>query len=117
MKKCIVSLISCVFLFLVTLTSFAEEKPLRPSGLDTPKPQDQKIYIKGDTLKTIISAENDKSQPRDSLMQRYKVLYETKDGQKDTFTLQVQMNKEGKIIKADIVNLTKTAGGWNTTVK
>lgn len=75
------------------------------------KPPQQRIWLKSDIIQKIISAVNDKSQPANSLTQRYRVLIETTKGQKQTVTIQVQMNENGEILKATNVSPSKQMGG------
>lgn len=111
MKKLLVFATIAVVMGLSLVASFAVEKqgPIV-------KPPQQRIWLKGDIIQKIISAVNDKSQPANSLTQRYSVLIETTKGQKQTVTIQIQMNEKGEIVKATNVTATKQMAGGGIEV-
>ncbi len=111
MKKLLVLATVAGVVGLSLVASFAVEKqgPIV-------KPPQQRIWLKGDIIQKIISAVNDKSQPANSLTQRYRVLIETTKGQKQTVTIQIQMNENGQIVKATDVSPTKQQGGIQVIV-
>ena len=75
------------------------------------KPRKQEIRIINDTLQKIISAKNDKSQPANSLTQRYRVEFETTSRQRQFMIIEIQMNEKGEILKANIVSASKQSSG------
>ncbi len=110
MKKLLVitTIIGLVGFFWVA--SFAQVKQLPTSKIE-PKAKLQRLFITGLPIKNLISAENDKSQPPDSLTQRYRVLFETLAKQRDTMVIEVGVDNKGKIIKSNIVSSPKAGGG------
>ena len=92
------------------VASFAQEVRVQPSK-SIPK-----LVIRGVSIQKIISVENDKSQPPDSLIQRYRVAYVTTKEKSNTMTVQVDRDKMGEILKASIVSGTKAGGGMFSPV-
>ena len=92
------------------VASFAQEVRVQPSK-SIPK-----LVIRGVSIQKIVSVENDKSQPPDSLIQRYRVVYVTTKGKSNTMIVQVDSNKMGEILKASIVSGTKAGGGMFSPV-
>jgi hypothetical protein len=103
MKKLLVVAIIAGLMGLSLVAAFAIER----QG-PTAKPLEQKLFIKGNDIR-IISAENDKSQPTDSLTQRYRLVVETADEQRHTAVIELQMNDKGKIVRANIISAPKAA--------
>jgi len=91
------------------VASFAQVKQSPASKIEPKLKTQQRIVITDPSIQKIISAENDKSQTKNSPIQRYRVVYETTDGQKGTLILQTEENNKGEILKVAIVSGPKSA--------
>lgn len=107
-----------VFATIIGLMSFSQDASLAqvkqlPSSKIEPKvkPQQQTLGINNFSVNKLISGENDKSQPAQSLTQRYRIVYEAKDGKRQTMIIQLQLSKEREIFAASIVSAPKAMMG------
>lgn len=103
MKKYLVFTTIIGLLVVSYIFSFAQQKQLQKVKAE------QKIIINEPSIRKIISAENDKSQPPDSRIQRYRVVYETTKGETNTIIIQTEENEKGEILKAQIISAPKAA--------
>lgn len=112
MKKLLIFITIIGLMGFSWIAIFAEVKQLPVQKIEPrPTTQQQTIGINNFQLYKLISVENDKSQPPRSLIQRYRIIYETKDEVRETMIIQLQTNKEGKILNADIVSAPKAMVG------
>lgn len=102
-----------VFATIIGLMSFSWDASLaqvkQAPAFKVEQKIEQKIIIVEPSIQKIVSAENDKSQPTDSLIQRYRVVYETTKGQKETMIIQIETNDKGQILKTSVVSAPKAA--------
>jgi hypothetical protein len=103
MKKYLVFTTIIGLLVVSYIFSFAQQKQLPQVKAQ------QKIIINEPSIRKIISAENDKSQPSNSRIQRYRVVYETTKGETNTMIIQTEENEKGEILKAQIISVPKFA--------
>jgi hypothetical protein len=105
-------LIAGVVMFVCVL-SFGTASALLRSN--KPANIDQTILIGAFACGKLLSFTNDGSMPQDSLVQRYQLVCDNK-GQKVTATMEVTLNKAGKITGAKIIGGSKAMQGISIKV-
>ena len=76
----------------------------------TPQRISHQIVVQHSSCESLVSIENDGSMPKDSLTQRYEVVCEDKGGL-NRATLEITVDKEGKVKETKIINSTRAMGG------
>jgi len=76
----------------------------------TPQRISHQIVVQNSSCERLVSIENDGSMPKDSLTQRYEVVCKDRGGL-NRATLEITVDKEGKIKETKIIDSTRAMGG------
>jgi len=93
-----------VFVWIVSMLLFL-------SGcVATPQRISHQIVVQNSSCERLVSIENDGSMPKECLTQRYEVVCEDRGGLNRT-TLEITVDKEGKIKETKIIDSLRVMGG------